>query len=119
MLVISGATICGISAGSLWVAQGAYVSAVAGNFRQTELFGVFSALMKSSHFFGNLLIALILGKMSNFAYFSVLTFIGCKNIIKLQFQVQSYFYFCPTPQNRDKYKKNKQPSMKKSKKYTK
>ena len=79
--VILGSIVCGSCAGVLWVAQGAYTSAVAGNVRQTELFGVFWGLMKCSQISGNLLITFVLGKISTFVYFSVLTILGCKNMI--------------------------------------
>ena len=78
MVVILGSILCGVCAGVLWVAQGAYISAVADKDSQTELFGVFWALMMSSQITGNLLITFILGKMSNFVYFLLLTILGCK-----------------------------------------
>jgi MFS family permease len=80
VLVILGATICGVSASTLWVAQGAYTSQVADTNRKAELFGLFWALMMSSQIIGNLLITFVLGKMSNLTYFILLTILGCNYI---------------------------------------
>lgn len=77
VLVVLGAIICGVSASTLWVAQGAYTSQVADTNRKSELFGLFWALMMSSQIIGNLLITFVLGKMSNFTYFILLTILGC------------------------------------------
>ena len=71
-----GAIVCGICASTLWVAQGAYTSTVADKNSKAELFGVFWALMMSSQIIGNLIITFVLGKMSNFIYFMVLTILG-------------------------------------------
>lgn len=76
-LVLSGAALCGASASVIWVAQGAYTSQVAGEKRKSELFGLFWALMMSSQIFGNLLTTFVLGTMSNFTYFLILTILGC------------------------------------------
>lgn len=78
--IILGAMVCGVSASTLWVAQGAYTSMVADKDSKAELFGMFWALMMSSQIIGNLLITYVLGKMSNFIYFLILTILGCKNI---------------------------------------
>lgn len=76
-LVLLGASICGASASVLWVAQGAYVSGVAGSERKTELFGLFWSLMMSSQITGNLITTFVLGLIGNTAYFLVLTIMGC------------------------------------------
>lgn len=81
--VILGAIICGVSASTLWVAQGAYTSTVADKDSKSELFGLFWALMMSSQIIGNLLITFVLGKMNNFIYFLLLTILGCKKILYL------------------------------------
>lgn len=78
VLVCLGAGVCGVSASTLWVAQGAYTSNVADKDSKAELFGVFWALMMSSQIIGNLLITFVLGKLSNFIYFMLLTILGCK-----------------------------------------
>lgn len=77
VIIITGAIICGVSASALWVAQGAYTSAVASENRKSELFGLFWGLMMSSQILGNLLTTFILGKMSNTVYFVLLTILGC------------------------------------------
>lgn len=78
VVIIFGAIICGVSASTLWVAQGAYVSQVADTNRKGELFGLFWGLMMSSQIIGNLLIVFVLGKLSNLTYFILLTILGCK-----------------------------------------
>lgn len=77
-LVLLGAMLCGASASMIWVAQGSYVSQVAGEARKTELFGLFWSLMMSSQILGNLITTFILGLISNVVYFLVLTTLGCK-----------------------------------------
>lgn len=77
--VVLGAIICGVSASTIWVAQGAYTSQVADETRKSELFGLFWALMMSSQIIGNLLITFVLGKMSNLTYFILLTILGCNS----------------------------------------
>lgn len=72
-LVMLGACTCGASASSIWVAQGSYVSTVAGEERKTELFGLFWMLMMSSQILGNVLITFVLGAIGKVAYFIVLT----------------------------------------------
>lgn len=80
-LVLLGAMLCGVGASVLWVAQGAYVSEVAGPERKTELFGLFWSLMMSSQIAGNLITTFVLGLIGNTAYFLVLTVLGCKIIL--------------------------------------
>lgn len=77
VIICLGACVCGVSASTLWVAQGAYTSNVADKDSKAELFGVFWALMMSSQIIGNLLITFVLGKLSNFIYFMLLTILGC------------------------------------------
>lgn len=77
-IVLLGAVLCGGSASMIWVAQGAYVSQVAGEARKTELFGLFWSLMMSSQILGNLITTFVLGLVSNVVYFLVLTILGCK-----------------------------------------
>jgi MFS family permease len=71
-----GAAACGASASAIWVAQGSYVSVVAGDERKTELFGMFWMLMMSSQILGNVLIAFVQGPIGKIAYFIVLTCLG-------------------------------------------
>ena len=78
VIVLFGACLCGASASMIWVAQGAYVSQVAGESRKTELFGLFWSLMMSSQIAGNLITTFVLGLVSNVVYFLVLTTLGCK-----------------------------------------
>ena len=75
-IVLFGACTCGAGASSIWVAQGSYVSAVAGESRKTELFGLFWMLMMSSQILGNVLITFVLGLIGKVAYFVVLTALG-------------------------------------------
>ena len=75
-IVLFGACTCGAGASSIWVAQGSYVSVVAGEDRKTELFGLFWMIMMSSQIFGNVLITFILGLIGKVAYFIVLTALG-------------------------------------------
>lgn len=74
--MLLGAMLCGASASAIWVAQGAYVSQVAGETRRTELFGLFWMLMMSSQIIGNLITTFVLGLVSNTVYFLVLTILG-------------------------------------------
>ena len=76
MFVLLGAATCGASASAIWVAQGSYVSTVAGDERKTELFGLFWMLMMSSQILGNVLITFVLGLIGKTAYFLVLTILG-------------------------------------------
>lgn len=76
VIVLLGAVLCGASASAIWVAQGAYVSQVAGETRRTELFGLFWMLMMSSQIIGNLITTFVLGLVSNTVYFLVLTILG-------------------------------------------
>ena len=76
VIVLLGAMLCGASASAIWVAQGAYVSQVAGETRRTELFGLFWMLMMSSQIIGNLITTFVLGLVSNTVYFLVLTILG-------------------------------------------
>lgn len=91
--IILGAMVCGVSASTLWVAQGAYTSMVADKDSKAELFGMFWALMMSSQIIGNLLITYVLGKMSNFIYFLILTILGCKNIYICSLKFGALFIF--------------------------
>ena len=78
-VVLLGAATCGAGASCIWVAQGSYISVVAGETRKTELFGLFWMIMMSSQIFGNVLITFILGLIGKVAYFIVLTALGGKN----------------------------------------
>jgi len=71
-----GASITGLSASIIWVAQGAYTSQVASADKKSELFGLFWALMMSSQIFGNCLSTFVLGKINNLVYFIILTILG-------------------------------------------
>jgi hypothetical protein len=73
-----GAATFGASASMIWVAQGSYVSTVAGDTRKTELFGLFWMLMMSSQIVGNILITFVLGAIGKVAYFLVLTALGSR-----------------------------------------
>ena len=79
-IVMFGAACCGAGASAIWVAQGSYVSIVAGESRKTELFGLFWMLMMSSQIMGNVLITFVLGLIGKTAYFMVLTGLGCIHI---------------------------------------
>ena len=78
ILVMFGAATCGASASMIWVAQGSYVSTVAGDTRKTELFGLFWMIMMSSQIVGNILITFVLGAIGKVAYFLVLTALGSR-----------------------------------------
>jgi MFS family permease len=93
IVVIFGSCCCGISASMIWVAQGAYVSQVAGEERKSELFGLFWSLMMSSQILGNLITTFVLGVVGQFTYFLVLTILGCKYQI-IQSEVPSYLCSC-------------------------
>jgi hypothetical protein len=99
ILVLTGATLCGASASMLWVAQGSYVSEVAGPERKTELFGLFWSLMMSSQITGSLLTTFVLGIIGNTAYFLVLTILGGTHPLT-QAPAPSSSYFCPTSTRR-------------------
>lgn len=71
-----GASITGLSASIIWVAQGSYTSQVASADKKSELFGLFWALMMSSQIFGNCLSTFVLGRINNLVYFIVLTILG-------------------------------------------
>jgi fucose permease len=77
VIEIAGAMLCGVCASVIWVAQGAYVGAVADENSKSELFGLFWALMLSSQIFGNLLITFALPKLGEVVYFFILIGIGC------------------------------------------
>lgn len=79
------------------MAQGAYTSTVADKNSKAELFGVFWALMMSSQILGNLLITFVLGKMSNFVYFMLLTILG--------FASSVLFLFLPNVSNEGELEK--------------
>ena len=79
-IVLLGACTCGAGASSIWVAQGSYVSVVAGEDRKTELFGLFWMIMMSSQIFGNILITFVLGLIGKVAYFIVLAALGGTSI---------------------------------------
>ena len=89
-IIILGAMICGISASALWVAQGAYTSAVASEDKKSQLFGLFWGLMMSSQIFGNLLTTFVLGKLSNTTYFILLTILGCKFIHNISWKFRPF-----------------------------
>ena len=91
MIVLLGAMLCGASASAIWVAQGAYVSQVAGETRRTELFGLFWMLMMSSQIIGNLITTFVLGLVSNTVYFLVLTILG-STLFRTQPPVPSSFF---------------------------
>jgi len=93
VFVLAGAALCGISASMIWVAQGAYVSEVAGEENKTEMFGLFWSLMMSSQIAGNLITTFVLGLVSNTVYFLVLTALGC-NCVSMQFRVRFFSSFC-------------------------
>lgn len=76
LFVMLGATACGASASAIWVAQGSYVSTVAGEERKTELFGLFWMIMMSSQILGNVLTTFVLGLIGKVAYFAALTALG-------------------------------------------
>ncbi len=88
-LVMLGAATCGASASAIWVAQGSYVSTVAGEDRKTELFGLFWMIMMSSQIFGNVLITFVLGVIGKLAYFIVLTALGGN-----YYMIQRVVLFC-------------------------
>lgn len=90
--MLLGAMLCGASASAIWVAQGAYVSQVAGEDRRTELFGLFWMLMMSSQIIGNLITTFVLGLVSNTVYFLVLTILG-STFYRTQPLVPSFFSF--------------------------
>lgn len=71
-----GASITGLSASVIWVAQGAYTSKVASTDRKSELFGLFWGLMMSSQILGNCLSTFVLGRINNLVYFIILTILG-------------------------------------------
>lgn len=89
--MLLGAMLCGASASAIWVAQGAYVSQVAGETRRTELFGLFWMLMMSSQIIGNLITTFVLGLVSNTVYFLVLTILG-STLFRTQPLVPSFFF---------------------------
>lgn len=91
--IILGATVCGVSASVLWVAQGAYTSNVADENRKSQLFGLFWALMMSSQILGNLLITFVLGKMSNLIYVFILIILGGKLFLYLRTKHHSFLVF--------------------------
>jgi hypothetical protein len=86
-IVLLGAVICGFSAALIWVppqyiqiAQAGYVSDVADLESKGELFGLFCGLMMTSQIFGNIFSTFILGNISKFLYFAILSVIGSKHM---------------------------------------
>lgn len=71
-----GAVFCGAGASVIWVAQGSYVSDLAGEESRTKLFALFWGLMMTSQIFGSILTTFILGLIGTTAYFIVLTALG-------------------------------------------
>jgi MFS family permease len=78
IFVMVGAVFCGAGAGVIWVAQGSYVSDLAGEENRTKLFAMFWGIMMSSQILGSILTTFVLGLIGNTAYFIVLTVLGCK-----------------------------------------
>jgi hypothetical protein len=77
IFVMIGAVFCGAGASVIWVAQGSYVSDLAGEENRTKLFALFWGIMMSSQILGSILTTFVLGLIGTTAYFIVLTVLGC------------------------------------------
>lgn len=109
-LVMLGAFTTGAGASCIWVAQGSYVSTVAGEDRKTELFGLFFILMMSSQILGNILITFVLGAIGKTAYFIVTSAL---NGIFFLTQWPVLFFSCSFPMLRTQTKKKRSQLQKK------
>lgn len=73
VLSIVSAAINGFGAGILWVAQGMYVAECATDENKGFFFGYFWAFFMASQVLGNLIAALILGRLAQSTYYIVMT----------------------------------------------
>jgi MFS family permease len=72
-LSLFSAAVNGFGAGILWVAQGKYVADCASDSNKGFFFGYFWAFFMASQIIGNLIAALILGRLSLGTYYIVMT----------------------------------------------
>ena len=71
--IIIAAAINGFGASILWVAQGKYISICANDQNKGVFNGIFWAFFMSSQVFGNLMGAFVLGNLTKFTFYCVMT----------------------------------------------
>ena len=73
VVILIAAAINGFGASILWVAQGKYISMCASNENKGSYNGIFWAFFMSSQVFGNLMGAFVLGNLTKFTFYCVMT----------------------------------------------
>jgi MFS family permease len=78
-IMIAGASLCGMAASCIWVAQGVYIANIVPVESRNEMYGLFWGIRMTANILGNLISTFALSILNIQLYFIILVTLGCKS----------------------------------------